>query len=122
MTSRLVHISHQTTLPTTQKYGGGTVNHVVSAGYDVNTGLIVHFTDQNNQTTYYGYDYARRPTSFTYPDGGQRSVTYNDSTPNPSLTVSTLISSTIGSTSRKVTFDGVRSEEHTADLQSLRHL
>ena len=79
----------------------------MSAGYDVNTGLIVHFTDQNNQTTYYGYDYARRPTSFTYPDGGQRSVTYNDSTPNPSLTVSTLISSTIGSTSRKVTFDGV---------------
>ena len=97
----------QTTLPTTQKYGGGTVNHVVSAGYDLNTGLIVHFTDQNSQTTNYGYDYSRRPTSFTYPDGGQRSATYNDSPPNPSLTVSTLINSTIGSTSREVIFDGL---------------
>ena len=79
----------------------------MSAGYDVNTGLIVHFTDQNNQTTYYGYDYARRPTSFTYPDGGQRSVTYTDSTPNPSLTASTLISSGIGSLTKQLTFDGL---------------
>src|ERR1019366_3914284 len=53
MTSRLLHISHQTTLPTTQKYGGGTVNHVMSADYDVNTGLMAHFTDQNSQTTNY---------------------------------------------------------------------
>src|ERR1039458_4555054 len=104
----------QTTLPTTQAYGGGTVNHIVSADYDANTGLMSWFKDQNNQQTTYGYDLSRRITSVSYPDGGQISADYYDYAPTPYLTTSTLINSSVGSMTKKVAFDGLGRTVHSA--------
>ena len=38
--------------------------------YDSNTGLLIGFTDENNQVTSYSYDNMLQPSSISYPDGG----------------------------------------------------
>ena len=48
-----------------------------SLGYDFNTGLLASITDPNSQTTSLAYDDMDRPTTTTYPDGGQTNVGYN---------------------------------------------
>lgn len=63
----------QTTMPLT-----GSVQHIVSAGYDFNTGRMTSFTDQNNQPFSYQYDSLWRPISGNYPDGGQSTIQYPD--------------------------------------------
>src|SRR6185437_7615006 len=63
----------QTTMPAT-----GSVQHIVSATYDYNTGKVASFTDQNGQVSSYQYDTLWRPTSASYPDGGQLTLLYPD--------------------------------------------
>jgi YD repeat-containing protein len=88
----------QTQLPNT-----GTVNHIVRAGYDFNTGLMTSFTDQNNQVSNYYYDPLWRMTTATFPDRGYAAFAY------PSFTT---VMETMGITSSLVKtveteFDGL---------------
>jgi RHS repeat-associated protein len=69
------------TLPET-----GGVNHIESFVYDANIGRMISHTDGNKQKTTYGYDAMRRPISVTYPDTGEETYTYNDTTPSPTVT------------------------------------
>jgi RHS repeat-associated protein len=64
----------QTTLP-----GTGGVQHVTSANYDFNTGLLTSLTDQNGQVFNYHYDNMLRMTESDRPDGGKTTFSY----PNP---------------------------------------
>lgn len=66
----------QTTYPTT-----GSTTHAVSGTYDFNTGLLTQFTDQNGQSSSYGYDLLGRILSGSYPDTGSVSVAYTDTIP-----------------------------------------
>src|ERR1019366_3300317 len=106
----------QTQYPNT---GSPPVTHSISGGYDFNTGLLTSFTDQNGQTSKYGYDLLGRVTSASYPDKGSVGVSYTD-------TVPWQIQKTVATTSslNKVTnavFDGLgRSSEaqsHDPDCQ-----
>jgi YD repeat-containing protein len=59
----------------------GTVTHCVSGTYDFTTGLLTGFTDQNNNSTAYVYDFMARTTSVVFPDadssGNHGQVTFN---------------------------------------------
>jgi RHS repeat-associated protein len=67
--------------------------------YDFNTGELTSSQDQNDinanraGTTYLYNDPFARPKIATYPDGGQTTISYNDSAPSPSVTTTKLISS-----------------------------
>ena len=65
----------QTKLPDT---GTPAVHHVISGGYDFNTGLLTSFTDENSQAYTYAYDIMLRLTQGNHPDGGQTKFTYPD--------------------------------------------
>ena len=52
------------------------INHISSAIYDINTGLMTSSTDENSQTTSYAYDDLERPTTINYPDGGKTTYSY----------------------------------------------
>ena len=52
------------------------VNHISSAVYDINTGLMTSSKDENSQTTSYTYDGMERPTIINYPDGGETTYSY----------------------------------------------
>jgi YD repeat-containing protein len=60
---------------------GNSITHIIKGTYDFNTGLLTSFTDQNNQTSNYGYDVLGRATSGSYPDGGAVTINYTDSIP-----------------------------------------
>ena len=60
---------------------GNSITHIISGTYDFNTGLLTSLTDQNNQTSNYGYDVLGRATSGSYPDGGAVTINYTDSVP-----------------------------------------
>ena len=70
----------QTNLPDTQMpdTGAPIVHHVISGNYDLNTGLLTSFTDENSQTFTYTYDNMLRLTQGNHPDGGQTIFTYPD--------------------------------------------
>jgi RHS repeat-associated protein len=55
------------------------MGHCVSGNYDFNTGLLTGFTDQNHNSSTYGYDFMSRFTSAAFPDHGNVTVNY----PNP---------------------------------------
>ena len=81
--------------------------------YSWTPGELQSSTDQNSQTTNYSYDsYYRLNETQAPPDpnnGNQRpttTISYNDSTPNPSVTTSELLSSSVSKTSVAV-MDGV---------------
>jgi RHS repeat-associated protein len=61
----------QVTLPSTG------VSHTASANYDINTGLKISDTDQNNQISSYTYDSMLRLTKVTRPDTGHTDYTYS---------------------------------------------
>lgn len=63
----------QTQYPTTNG-----VNHITSAAYDFNTGLMTSSTDQNSLTTTYQYDQMLRTLQIDKPDGGQALFCYTD--------------------------------------------
>jgi len=71
----------QANLPDTQMpdQGAPIVHHVISGGYDFNTGLLTSFTDENGQQYSYQYDNMLRLTQGNHPDGGQTKFTYPDS-------------------------------------------
>ena len=46
------------------------VTHQVSASYDFSTGLVTSFTDENSQTSVFGYDALDRVWTVHYPDTG----------------------------------------------------
>ncbi len=52
--------------------------HVVGANYDFSTGMLTSSTDQNGQPTTYAFDNMLRPTTISYPDGGQTNLYYPD--------------------------------------------
>lgn len=86
--------------------GSSGTTTTASATYDAYTGLIATSTDANSQTTTYNYDVMDRLTSSTGPDSTAVSDSYDDSSANPAVTVTTPITS---STSSKQTtlYDGL---------------
>jgi RHS repeat-associated protein len=52
------------------------VAHVQTFGYGPNSGLVTSAVDENNKQTTYAYDLMLRPSSITYPDGGQTTYSY----------------------------------------------
>ena len=92
----------QVTYPATNS-----VSHIIKYCYDYIKGLQLSSTDENNQTTSYGYvDSLDRLTQASYPDGGQTSYTYNDAAPSPSVTTSTKMTGTQNMTTVSV-MDGL---------------
>ncbi len=72
----------------------GSTTHTEYFSYDSNTGLKLSQTDQNGQTTSYGYDSMRRFTSVSYPDGGSVGYCFRDlstDTCSPSTTVPSFV-------------------------------
>ena len=68
------------------------VAHVEKFTWGFNDGLLRTTTDQNNLVTTYAYaDPLLRLTSITAPDGGQTTVSYNDTAPSPTMTVTKTI-------------------------------
>lgn len=65
------------------------VSHISTFGYGPNSGLVTNATDENKQPTNYSYDLMYRPSSVTYPDGGQ--TTYYYSLSPTSKTTNTLL-------------------------------
>jgi RHS repeat-associated protein len=103
--------------PTTYTYGDCNSSYpsqIVSGGlsqsftWDCNGGVIKTATDANNQVTSYQYnDPFWRLTQTNYPDGGQTTITYND-TASPSNTVtSQKLDSTNRSLTTQTNFDGL---------------
>lgn len=68
-------------------------------------GVIATTTDENSQTTSYGYDNEWRLNQTTYPDGGQTNATYNISSLPSNIVISRKIDST-RSLSGKTILDG----------------
>lgn len=85
--------------------GSGTTL-TASKTYDSYTGLIASSTDENSQTTSYSNDVMDRQTSLTRPDSTVISTSYDDSSANPGMTVSTPITSTT-SIQNTTTYDGL---------------
>jgi RHS repeat-associated protein len=69
------------------------LNQTTTLAYDFNTGLQTSTTDPNNQTATNTYDEMERLKLEMSPDGGQGSYTYNDTTPSPSVNISTTANS-----------------------------
>ncbi len=93
------------------------LGHTSDFKYDFNNGQLTKSTDANSQITTYLYnDPFARPKQVNHPDGGITTISYNDSpynpsTPSPSVTTTTAISSTLNVVNT-VAFDGM---EHTVE-------
>jgi RHS repeat-associated protein len=71
----------QTNMPDTQMpdTGSQVVHHIISGNYDLNTGLLTSFTDENSQQYTYTYDSSMlRLTQGNHPDGGITKFLYPD--------------------------------------------
>ena len=62
-------------------------------GYDANSGKVTSIIDPNNNQKTYKYDALWRATFAQYPDGGQVTATYNDTSSPVSVVRSQLIAS-----------------------------
>jgi RHS repeat-associated protein len=63
--------------------------HVETFSYAYSDGQLTASTDENGQQTKYFYnDSLRRLTETDFPDGGQTTLSYNDTAPSPSVTTS----------------------------------
>ena len=72
--------------------------------YDPYVGLVSSVTDPNQQPTSYSYEIMRRLSQANYPDGGETSISYQDSSNSDQLT------QTMSPTESKITthsFDGL---------------
>lgn len=90
---------NQTTYNYSSSYWGAYITSITNAAgqvstyaYDLNSGLLTNSTDVNQQPTNYTYDVMSRPTGVTYPDSGQMTFTYNDSTAPYGVTADRLVS------------------------------
>ncbi|MBZ5489706.1 MAG: hypothetical protein LAO76_02095 [Acidobacteriia bacterium] len=104
----------QTSFPDTQMPDSGApvVHHLISGNYDLNTGLLTSFTDENSQTFTYTYDIMLRLTEGDHPDGGVTKMLYPDSN---TIERQRLISGTTYD-DYKVKFDGLGRVYHTLQL------
>jgi RHS repeat-associated protein len=104
----------QTNLPDTKMPDSGApvVHHVISGSYDLNTGLLTTFTDENGQSFTYTYDNMLRLTEGDHPDGGWTKFFYPD--PN-TVERQRLIAGTTYD-DYKVKFDGVGRPNQTLQL------
>ncbi len=103
----------QTNTPDTQMPdpGAPVVHHVISGGYDFNTGLLTSFTDENGQSFTYTYDIMLRLVEGDHPDGGKTIFSYPDAN---TVTRQRLITSgTSNYDSYTVTFDGLGRPKQT---------
>ena len=53
-------------------------HHVVSGTYDLNTGLLTGYTDENNNPSSFSYDSLARMLSASFPGGGSAAFSYPD--------------------------------------------
>lgn len=83
------------------------IAHSEQYSYDANTGVLNTYIDQNNKSTNYQYDYARRPTQVTYPNGGKTTLSYNDAPLPATFTVSKLLNTSNQYATTTTTVDGV---------------
>lgn len=89
------------------------LGHIQKFSYDYSNGQMTISQDQNDinsgrvGTTYIYNDSSARPTKVSYPDGGQTTISYNDSPPSPSVTTSKLITSGQQPMTRVSVSDGV---------------
>ncbi len=58
--------------------GATIVHHKITGNYDLNTGLLTSFTDENNKSFSYQYDIMLRLAQGNHPDGGQTTFSYPD--------------------------------------------
>ena len=71
------------------------VNHTVTFCYDYASGLLLSKTDENQQTTRYGFnDPLDRLRSISYPDGGSTGYAYADQGSPPTVTTTKQVSAT----------------------------
>lgn len=68
---------------------------ITSATYDFASGLVVSTTDENGQTTRYGYDANKRMVSTAQPDGTAVTKTYDDSSQLAVVTTTTTSNSLV---------------------------
>jgi len=102
-------------LPTTVT---NALSQATALAYDFNTGLITSTTDPNSQTTTKSYDSMLRIATVSYPDGGQDSYCYMDtssascSSPVPSFVLTKEITSSANFVETAVV-DGLGRKIHT---------
>jgi RHS repeat-associated protein len=82
------------------------LSQTTSSCYDLNTGVLLSTTDANSQTTTNSIDDMRRVTQINYPDGGEVTYTYTDTTPNPYVVFTKKITSSMNFTEQG-TMDGL---------------
>jgi RHS repeat-associated protein len=82
------------------------LNQSTTHVYDFNTGLLTFTTDANNLTTSLSYDDMLRLTQAIHPDGGQETITYQESAYPFTTTVSTPINPSQNKTITNL-FDGL---------------
>jgi YD repeat-containing protein len=95
------------------------VNQSTTNVFDFNTGLLSSTTDPNSLTTSYGYDNMLRVTQVNDPDGGQKTIRYQESGYPFSTTVSDPINPAESKTTTTL-FDGLgrpTQTQLTSDLQ-----
>lgn len=106
-------LSHTTTYAYSATYYGAyattitnALNQTTSIAFDFNTGLVSSTTDPNSLTTSHTYDNMLRLIQSNYPDGGARTITYQESSYPFSTTVSSKLNSTTSLTEVSV-LDGL---------------
>ena len=89
------------------------LNQSISSTYNSCNGTTATSTDLNNQPSTFGYDLMGRRVQSTFPDGGQSSGTYNESSLPLNITASKKITSSINLSS----YQGVDGIGHTTQTQ-----
>lgn len=90
-------------LPTTVS---NALNQSTTNVYDFNTGLLTSTTDPNNLQTTYSYDSMLRLSQVNRPDGGQDTITHQETSFPFSVTLTSKINSSLSKVQTNV-FDGV---------------
>jgi YD repeat-containing protein len=106
-------LGHTTTYAYSPTYYGAypttvtnALNQSTAHVYDFNTGLLTSTTDPNSLTTSYSHDNMLRLIQSIHPDGGQETITYQESAYPFTTTVSTPINPSQNKTTVSV-FDGL---------------
>jgi len=74
------------------------LNHTTTFTYDYNTGEMLTKVDPNKQLTSYSYDNMRRVVQVKYPDGGQTSYLYTETSIPFTVTTTEAITSSLNKT------------------------
>jgi YD repeat-containing protein len=119
-------LSHATARAYSATFAGAYATTVTNAlsqsanrNYDFNTGLLTSTTDPNNLTTSYTYDTMWRPYQINHPDGGQDTITHQETVLPYTAALTSQINSSQTKTQTNV-FDGlgrVKQSQLTSDPQ-----